>query len=67
MPFSSGPIFLHDDRDEQVDDDAGSAHQAEPEQLDPVLPVAYEYVVPEAFHHGSVNTPVLLSACLENA
>ena len=43
--------LLAHDRDEQIDDDAGSAHQSEPEQLDPVLPVAYKYVVPEAFHH----------------
>ena len=43
--------LLTHDRDEQIDDDARPAHDSEPEELDPVLPVAYEHVVPEAFHH----------------
>jgi hypothetical protein len=46
---------------EQVDDNAGRANNAEPEELDPVTAVAYEYVVPEAFHHVQL-IPLLLGA-----
>ena len=49
-PFSSGPSLLHDDHGEQVDEDAGAADQAEPEEQHPVVPVADEDEMPQAVH-----------------
>jgi hypothetical protein len=40
-----GAQLLARDRDEQVHDNARTANDGEPEELLPVLPVAYEHVV----------------------
>jgi hypothetical protein len=39
------------DRDEKVDEDTGGANEGEPEEQNPVMPVAYEHVVLQAFHN----------------
>jgi hypothetical protein len=45
-----GTHLVAQDRNEHVDEDAGCADEAKPEEQNPVVPMAYEQVVLQAFH-----------------
>ena len=45
-----GAHLLAHDRDEEVDENPGCANKGKPEEQNPVVPVAYQDVVLQAFH-----------------